>query len=62
MNKIIKIENYLPPVPHKVSEVICINCMNRYIDVRPCITLLKELKCPKCNKAGYIIETGEAID
>lgn len=49
-------------MPHKVSEVICINCKCRWIDVRPMATLLKDLECPQCRQQGYVIETGEAID
>jgi DNA-directed RNA polymerase subunit RPC12/RpoP len=46
---------------HKVSEVICINCSNRWIAVRPHDTKLKDIECHKCNKQGYTIETGEDI-
>lgn len=49
-------------MPHKVSEVICIYCKRRWIDVRPTETLLKDLECPYCQKTGYVIETGEEID
>ena len=49
-------------LPHKVSEVICINCKNRWIAVRPEKTLLKDLECSKCGKQGYVIETGEVIE
>ena len=31
-------------IPHKVSEVICINCKYRWIAVRPVGTLLKNLE------------------
>lgn len=48
-------------MPHKVSEVICVRCMHRWIDVRPVGTLLKVLVCPKCGVAGGVIETGEEI-
>lgn len=59
MSKVVYIEEQMP---HKVSEVICINCKHRWIDVRPIATLLKELECPRCGKQGYVIETGEIID
>ena len=49
-------------MPHKVSEVICINCKHRWIAVRPTRTLLKSLECPKCGKQGFVIETGEVIN
>ena len=49
-------------MPHKVSEVICINCKRRWIDVRPECTRLKQLECPGCGETGYVIETGEEID
>ncbi len=48
--------------PHKVSEVMCINCKHRWIAVRLTVTLLKQLECPKCGEQGYAIETGEVID
>ena len=48
-------------IPHKVSEVICIDCKYRWIAVRPISTLLKDLECPKCGLQGYVIETGEQI-
>ena len=45
-------------IPHKVSEVICINCKYRWIAARPTDTLLKNLECPQCRLQGYVIETG----
>lgn len=45
--------------PHKVSEVICIDCKYRWIAVRLTDTLLKGLECPQCRLQGYVIETGE---
>ena len=48
--------------PHKVSEVICINCKYRWLAVRPATTLLKNLECPRCHIQGYVIETGETVD
>lgn len=48
-------------MPHKVSEVACIKCGHRWIDVRPAKTLLKQLECPRCHKTGFCIETGEEI-
>ena len=48
-------------MPHKVSEVICIFCRHRWIDVRPSVTRLKDLECPKCGVTGCVIETGEEI-
>ena len=49
-------------MPHKVSEVMCINCKHRWIAVRPTNTLLKNLECPQCWLQGYTIETGEVIN
>lgn len=49
-------------MPHKVSEVMCINCKHRWIAVRPTNTLLKNLECPQCGLHGYVIETGEVIN
>ena len=48
-------------MPHKVSEVICVRCVHRWIDVRPVGTLLKVLVCPECGMTGGVIETGEEI-
>ena len=48
--------------PHKVSEVICVNCCKRWIAVRPTRTLLKDLECPKCHEQGNVIETGEILE
>ena len=49
-------------LPHKVSEVVCLICLNRWVAVRPLCTKLKDLQCPKCRQQGYVIETGEIID
>ena len=49
-------------IPHKVSEVICINCKHRWLAVRPTATMLKNLECPCCHQQGYVIETGEVIE
>ena len=49
-------------LPHKVSEVVCLTCLKRWISVRPESTLLKQLQCPACKKIGFVIETGEAVD
>ena len=50
-------------LPHKVSEVICVKCGHRWIAVRQEETLLKDMWCPnlKCQRRGYVIETGEEI-
>lgn len=58
-NKIVDIESKMP---HEVSELICINCKHRWIDVRPAGLWLKNLECPECRKTGYIIETGQVIE
>lgn len=49
-------------MPHKVSEVMCIDCKYRWIAVRPTDILLKDLECPRCGLQGYVIETGEVIN
>ncbi|RLD85280.1 MAG: hypothetical protein DRJ07_03340 [Bacteroidetes bacterium] len=56
--KIINIEENLP---HKVSMVICLKCLNRWISVRPEKTKLIDLECSECGQ-GFAIETGEIID
>lgn len=58
MAKQIDIEEYQP---HKVSEVICVSCLKRWIAARPAKCKLKDLECPCCHKQGYVIETGEVI-
>lgn len=47
--------------PHKVSEVICVKCLHRWISVRPISCKLSKLECPNCGP-GYVIETGEVLD
>ena len=47
--------------PHKVSVVICLKCLKRWVSVRPVKTLLKDLECPNCGKIESVIETGETI-
>lgn len=44
---------------NKVSEVICLNCMKRWISARPVDTRLTLLECPNCGLQGFAIETGE---
>ena len=58
MGKVVDIGNNQP---HKVSEVICVLCGERWISVRPKQTLLKDLECKNCPK-GYVIETGETME
>ena len=57
MKEIIDIEKNQP---HKVSEVICVSCLHRYLCLRPTETELKDLECKTCG-SGYVIETGEVI-
>lgn len=49
-------------MPHKVSEVVCLMCLSRFICARPCNVLLKELQCDACGETGYIVETGESME
>jgi hypothetical protein len=58
MSNVIDIEEGLP---HKVSEVICVKCGERWIALRPTITLLKQLECPS-HHVGFVIETGEIME
>lgn len=46
---------------YKTSEVVCLNCLQRWISVRPESTKLKDLECPKCREQGFTIETGEEL-
>ena len=59
MNKIISIEENLP---HCVSEVVCLQCLHRWIAVRPDNVLLKDLECPKCKTFGTVINTGQELN
>ena len=47
-------------LPHEISEVICLKCLQRWIAVYPETTLLKELEC-KCGEIGYVIKTGQTL-
>lgn len=49
-------------MPHKVSEVICVKCLKRWIAVRLCSSKLKDLECVGCHQQGYVIETGEVFE
>lgn len=46
--------------PYVISEVICVNCGERWIAARPYGVMLKDLECANCGKGG-VIETGEII-
>lgn len=48
--------------PYKVSEVVCLKCLRRWLAVRPEETQLKALECPYCGRIGFVIETGEILD
>lgn len=48
-------------LPHEISEVICLKCLNRWIAVYPEEVLLKDLQCPKCEETGYVIKTGQTL-
>lgn len=58
MGDIVNIEEGMP---HKISEVICVKCLKRWLCVRPLNTWLKEIECLNCG-AGYVIETGQIIE
>jgi hypothetical protein len=47
--------------PNKVSEVVCLKCLDRWIAIRPIEVKLKRLECEKCG-SGFVIETGEDFD
>lgn len=46
-------------IPHKVSEVVCLKCLYRWIATRPVGVRLRQLECPSCMCQGYVIETGD---
>ena len=58
MGKIMPFEKNME---HIVSELICIKCMERWIDVRPSNVWLKDVECPNCGK-GYVIMTGQELN
>ena len=43
----------------KVSTVVCLKCLKRWVSVREREVLLTELECPQCGETGFTIETGE---
>ena len=47
-------------IPHEVSELICLKCLNRWIGVYPSETPLNQLEC-KCGEIGYVIKTGQTL-
>ena len=47
-------------LPHCVSELICLKCLNRWIGVYPEDLALKEIEC-KCGERGYVIKTGQDL-
>lgn len=47
-------------LPHKVSEVVCLKCLGRWVAVRPVGTKLVDLECKSCGP-GFVIETGEEL-
>jgi hypothetical protein len=49
-------------MPHRISEVICLNCGHRQMSVRPVGVKLKMLECGHCRQQGSIIETGEILE
>jgi hypothetical protein len=58
MGEIINIEENLP---HSVSEVICLKCLDRWVAVYPTKLTLKELSCVRKHK-GFVIKTGQDIN
>lgn len=59
-----KINDYIEEqmTPYLVSELMCISCQNRWVDVHPEQVWLKDLECPHCGKKGFLISTGQIID
>lgn len=48
--------------PHEVSEVICLNCLHRWIGVMPVGLLLKDIECPYCSHVAAVIKTGQTLE
>ena len=46
---------------YKVSTVICLKCLKRWVAVRSSQTMLVDLECPQCGLPGAVIETGEDL-
>lgn len=46
----------------KVSTVVCLKCLKRWVSVRKREVLLTKLECPQCHETGFAIETGEEIN
>ncbi len=57
----VKITYIEDAMQHKISEVMCVYCGHRWIAVRPKVTMLKQLECPRCRARGGAFETGEEI-
>lgn len=49
-------------VPHKASEVICLNCGYIWVAVRPVNCATSQLECPRCHKQGYTSEAEKFKD
>ena len=49
-------------MPHEVAELICVNCMKRWIGVYPADTLLKDIECKNCCMRGAVIKTGQTLE
>lgn len=65
MSNVSDIEQYIlekeADRPHKVSELICLKCLHRWLSVRPVGLALKNIHC-QCGAVGCVIETGEALE
>jgi len=57
MGEIIDIEVNLP---HDISEVICLKCLDRWIAVYPTRAYLKKFEC-KNGHIGFVIKTGQDL-
>lgn len=44
-----------------MAELICLKCLNRWVEVYPEETLLKNIEC-KCGEVGCVIKTGQTIE
>jgi len=44
-------------MPHRVTEVICVECNRRWLAVAPEKVLLRDYECPN-NHIGFVIATG----
>ena len=66
-NKIIDLRKYKDwkhrnDEEYLISEFMCVSCMYRWYGFLPKRSILREVECPVCKKAGFIIMTGQLFE